>query len=129
MLDLDQLLKYAVERRASDVHIKVGSPPFIRIDGRLERTDYEPVSPVETERIAFSIMPKQRAEEFIASSEADLAYSVAGLGRFRVERAAPARLGRTRAAARCRARSPTSKSSASRRRAAASPSTRAASSS
>ena len=83
MLDLDQLLRYAVERRASDVHIKVGSPPFIRIDGRLERTDHEPVSPVETERIAFAIMPKQRAEEFIATSEADFAYSVAGLGRFR----------------------------------------------
>ena len=83
MLDLDQLLRYAVERRASDVHIKVGSPPFIRIDGRLERTDYEPVSPVETERIAFAIMPKQRAEEFISTSEADFAYSVAGLGRFR----------------------------------------------
>jgi twitching motility protein PilT len=84
VLDLDQLLKYAVDRRASDVHIKVGSPPFIRIDGRLERTEYDAVSPVETERIAFAIMPKQRAEEFIASSEADFAYSVAGLGRFRV---------------------------------------------
>jgi twitching motility protein PilT len=42
------------------------------------------VSPVETERIAFAIMPKQRAEEFIATSEADFAYSVSGLGRFRV---------------------------------------------
>ena len=84
MLDLDQLLRFAVERGASDVHIKVGSPPFIRTDGRLERTDYGMVSPVETERIAFAIMPKQRAEEFIASSEADFAYSVSGLGRFRV---------------------------------------------
>ncbi|MDQ1382738.1 MAG: twitching motility protein PilT, partial [Actinomycetota bacterium] len=84
MLDLDQLLRTAVERGASDVHIKVGSPPFVRIDGRLERTDLAPVSPVETERIAFAIMPKQRAEEFIGSSEADFAYSVSGLGRFRV---------------------------------------------
>ena len=40
MLDLDQLLRQAVERGASDVHIKVGSPPFIRVDGRLERTDH-----------------------------------------------------------------------------------------
>ena len=84
MLDLDQLLRYGVERGASDVHIKVGSPPFIRLDGRLERTDYPSVSPVETERVAFAIMPKQRAEEFIATSEADFAYSVSGLGRFRV---------------------------------------------
>src|SRR5579859_4384377 len=84
VLDLDRLLAYAVERCASDVHIKVGSPPFVRIDGRLERTDLSAVSPVETERIAFAIMPKQRAEEFIGSSEADFAYSVNGLGRFRV---------------------------------------------
>jgi len=84
VLDLDQLLRFAVERGASDVHIKVGSPPFIRIDGRLERTSHSSVSPVETERIAFAIMPKQRAEEFIGSSEADFAYSVSGLGRFRV---------------------------------------------
>ena len=67
MLDLDQLLAYAVERGASDVHIKVGSPPYIRIDGRLERIEHASVSPVETERIAFAIMPKQRAEEFLAS--------------------------------------------------------------
>ncbi|GIU90265.1 MAG: hypothetical protein KatS3mg010_1364 [Acidimicrobiia bacterium] len=84
MLDLDQLLRHALERGASDVHVKVGSPPFIRIDGRLERADHPSVSPVETERIAFAIMPKQRAEEFIATCEADFAYSVAGLGRFRV---------------------------------------------
>jgi twitching motility protein PilT len=84
VLDLDRLLAYAVERGASDVHIKVGSPPFIRIDGRLERIDHPAVSPVETERIAFAIMPKQRAEEFLATSDADFAYSVSGLGRFRV---------------------------------------------
>src|SRR5882724_10089905 len=84
VLDLDRLLAYAVERGASDVHLKVGSPPFIRIDGRLERIDHESVSQVETERIAFAIMPKQRAEEFIASSDADFAYSVSGVGRFRV---------------------------------------------
>lgn len=84
VLDLDRLLAYAVERNASDVHIKVGSPPFIRIDGRLERIDHPPVSPVETERIAFATMPKQRAEEFLATSDADFAYSVSGLGRFRV---------------------------------------------
>ena len=44
MLDLDQLLAYAVERGASDVHLKVGSPPFIRIDGRLERIEHASMS-------------------------------------------------------------------------------------
>jgi twitching motility protein PilT len=82
-LDLDQLLRFAVERNASDVHIKVGSPPFIRVDGRLEKTPYEAVSPAETERIAFAIMPKLRAEEFLGTNEADFAYSVTDVGRFR----------------------------------------------
>ena len=126
MLDLDQLLRYAVERGASDVHIKVGSPPFIRVDGRLERTDYEPVSPVETERIAFAIMPKQRAEEFIATNEADFAYSVAGLGRFRVnvlrQRGSVGLVLRQ-----VQSEIPTSRSSACRRSCASSPSTSAAS--
>ena len=84
MIDLEELLRYAVSREASDIHIKVGSAPVIRVDGRLERTDHASVTPAETERMAFAIMPKQRAEEFLATCEADFAHSVMGLGRFRV---------------------------------------------
>lgn len=84
MLDLDEVLRFAVARGASDVHMKVGSAPFVRVDGRLERSGFAVVSPAETERIAFAIMPKQRADEFLATCEADFAYSVSGLGRFRV---------------------------------------------
>jgi twitching motility protein PilT len=84
LLDVDELLRYAVTREASDVHIKVGSVPVVRIDGRLERSDFEKLTPAETERIAFAVMPKNRAEEFIETGEADFAHSVAGLGRFRV---------------------------------------------
>jgi twitching motility protein PilT len=56
----------------------------VRIDGHLERSDFELATPAETERVAFAIMPKNRAEEFIETGEADFAHSVAGLGRFRV---------------------------------------------
>ncbi len=84
MLDLDELLREAVAREASDIHIKVGSPPIFRVDGRLARSDRAPATPAETERVAFAIMPKPRAEEFLANCEADFAYAVAGLGRFRV---------------------------------------------
>ena len=84
MLNLDEILRYAVTREASDVHIKVGSAPVVRIDGHLERSDFELATPAETERVAFAIMPKNRAEEFIETGEADFAHSVAGLGRFRV---------------------------------------------
>ena len=84
MLDLDQILRYAVQREASDVHIKVGSAPVVRIDGHLDAATTSRRTPADTERVAFAIMPKNRAEEFIETGEADFAHSVAGLGRFRV---------------------------------------------
>ena len=85
VLELDELLHEAVRREASDVHIKVGSPPYVRVDGILEPLrDLPDVSPADTERVAFAIMPKARADEFLDSQEADFAYTVNGLGRFRV---------------------------------------------
>ena len=84
MLDLDAVLREAVERGASDVHIKVGSPPHIRLDGELTAITDEGVLPADTERVAFAIMPKLRAEEFLSQNEADFAYALSGVGRFRV---------------------------------------------
>jgi twitching motility protein PilT len=84
VLDLDNLLRESVRLEASDVHIKVGSPPFLRVDGHLQPWDSEPVTPADTERIAFALLPKARADEFLDHHEADFAYTLAGLGRFRV---------------------------------------------
>ncbi len=84
MLDLDQVLADAVSRGASDVHVKVGSPPHMRLDGELVHACEEIVQAADTERVAFAIMPKVRAEEFISTNEADFAYSLSGVGRFRV---------------------------------------------
>ncbi len=84
MVDLDELLRFAIHVGASDLHVKVGSRPRVRIDGRLEETEFTPVNPSDTERIAFTIMPKHKADEFINNSESDFAYAVPGLGRFRV---------------------------------------------
>src|SRR5882762_4868298 len=84
MLDFNQLLTHVVEVRASDLHIKVGSAPHVRIDGRLEVAPFDAATPADTERIAFALMPKDRAEEFLAHSDADFAHSVSGVGRFRV---------------------------------------------
>ena len=69
-LDLNDLLRYVMEQRASDLHIKVGSPPFVRIDGHLQQTPFDVVNGADTERMAFAIMPKDRADEFITHSEA-----------------------------------------------------------
>jgi twitching motility protein PilT len=83
-LDLNELLRYTVEQRGSDLHVKVGSVPHVRIDGHLLPAPFPHVMPADTERMAFSILPKERADEFVKFAEADFAYSVSGMGRFRV---------------------------------------------
>lgn len=84
MVDLEELLKYIIEHEASDLHVKVGSRPFVRIDGHLDETPFDQVAPADTERIAEAIVPERRKKEFDETSEADFAYGVSGLGRFRV---------------------------------------------
>ena len=84
MLDLAELLRYTVEQRGSDLHVKTGSPPHVRVDGKLLPAPFERVGPADGERMAFQILPKDRADEFVETSEADFALSLSGLGRFRV---------------------------------------------
>ncbi len=83
-MDLRELLKIAVERKASDLHIKVGSPPVIRIDNRLIPLTEKPrVSQEDALRMISSVMNEEQRETFKEKHEIDLAYSVQGLGRFR----------------------------------------------
>ncbi len=84
MLDLNELLRYTVEQQGSDLHVKVGSPPHVRVDGTLLVTSYDRVTPEDSERMAFSIMPNDRADEFVQTAESDFALGISGLGRFRV---------------------------------------------
>lgn len=83
-MDLRELLKIAVERKASDLHIKVGSPPVIRIDNRLVPLSEKPrISQEDAMRMIFAVMNEEQREQFKAKHEVDVAYSVQGLGRFR----------------------------------------------
>jgi twitching motility protein PilT len=83
-MELQELLKTAVERKASDLHIKVGSPPILRIDNRLVPLNEKPrISQEDVIDMAFSVMNSKQKERFKEKSELDLAHSVPGLGRFR----------------------------------------------
>src|SRR5688572_20677985 len=84
VLDLNELLRYTVEQRGSDLHVKAGSPPHVRVDGHLIAAPFDRVTPEDTERMAFQVLPKDRADEFVDTAEADFALSLSGLGRFRV---------------------------------------------
>jgi twitching motility protein PilT len=81
----DDLLRRAVESRASDIHLKVGSPPVIRIDGELRRlADIPSLRPEDVEAFAAEIFTPRAAAQFQDSGEADFAYGRQDLGRFRV---------------------------------------------
>ncbi len=82
---IEDLLKSAVEKKASDLHLKVGISPIIRVDGHLIPLDKSPkITQEDAIAIAFSIMNNQQKQRFKERSELDLAYSTPGLGRFRV---------------------------------------------
>ena len=83
-MHINDLLKMAIERSASDVHLKVGQHPVIRINGDLfPLVDIKRLLQEDTIAIAFSIMSDRQKERFKKSLEIDLAHSVPGLGRFR----------------------------------------------
>ncbi len=84
-MNIDDLLRIAMERRASDLHLKVGNYPHLRIDGDLTPlTDQPRVSAEDMLTMAFSMMSARQKQKFKESTEIDMAYGVAGLGRFRV---------------------------------------------
>ncbi|HWR57869.1 MAG TPA: PilT/PilU family type 4a pilus ATPase, partial [Thermodesulfovibrionales bacterium] len=83
-MEINELLKVAVSNSASDVHIKVGSPPILRVTGELTPlATEERLSQQDAMKIAFSVMSPGQREIFKQKNEIDLAYSVPGLGRFR----------------------------------------------
>jgi twitching motility protein PilT len=77
-------LSLLVERNGSDLHVKVGTPPKVRQSGVLLPLDREPLSHDEMEAIGTAIVPHERVERFEAAGEVDFAYSLPGVGRFRV---------------------------------------------
>ena len=84
MAELQELLQYLMEMRGSDLYVKVGSPPHVRIDGRLQPAPFPPVDVAQTEALAREIVPAHRVVELEERGDLDYALSVAGVGRFRV---------------------------------------------
>lgn len=83
-MQLEDLLHLLVEKNASDLHLKVGSPPVIRIDGELIPTKLPSLTRAENKRLIYSILQEHQIERFEREKELDLAYSLPGVSRFRV---------------------------------------------
>src|SRR5271155_2426396 len=85
-LSIDDLLRRAVENKSSDLHLKVGNHPYMRMDGILyPQKDVPRVTPEEMLSMAFSMMTNRQKQKFKETAELDMAYGVAGLGRFRLK--------------------------------------------
>lgn len=81
---IEDLLHLLVERGASDLHLKAGSAPMIRVDGELTPASYEILTPDTVRRLIESILTDEQKAKFVADKELDMAYSIPGLSRFRV---------------------------------------------
>jgi twitching motility protein PilT len=83
VIDLEAVLAHVVEVGASDLHMKVGSPPRVRVNGNLRETPFPAIEPTWIEQILDTIMSTDRKAEFDATGEADFSVSMKGVGRFR----------------------------------------------
>ena len=81
---IEPFLRALVECGGSDLHCKVGSPPRVRIDGRLRKLQTRDLSTEDTEQMVNEVLREDLVEVFHRSNEADFAYSLPGVGRFRV---------------------------------------------
>jgi twitching motility protein PilT len=83
MANMHQLLKAMIEKGASDLHITTGTPPQLRIDGKLHPLRMPPLSPPETKQLCYSVLTDAQKHRFEESNELDLSFSVQKLSRFR----------------------------------------------
>src|SRR5687768_1223380 len=78
-----QAIAQMVQRQASDLLLKVGRPPTIRVNGDLQALSMAPIRPEELKHLAEQIMTPRQVKEFAEKKEADFAIGVPGVGRFR----------------------------------------------
>lgn len=81
--DLTELLTEMIHRGASDLHLTVGSPPQIRIDGDLVPLNLPRLSPDDTKELAYGVLTESQRAEFEKYAELDLSFGIKGLSRFR----------------------------------------------
>lgn len=82
--NIDHLLRVGFELKASDIHVTVGVPPVLRINGDLRRYGKENLLPSDTEEMAKKIIPEHLWHVFQEKGELDFSYSLKGISRFRV---------------------------------------------
>ena len=83
-MDIGEILREVIVRNASDLHLAVGVPPVVRIDGHLQKLDYPILNPGEARELIYSILTQDQRQKLETDWEVDLSYSLYGQARFRV---------------------------------------------
>lgn len=83
MLSLRELLEMMVKKNASDLHLTVGVPPVVRVDGKLVKLEADTLTPEMTKKLAYSMMNEKQRLKFEEESELDLSFGIENLSRFR----------------------------------------------
>jgi twitching motility protein PilT len=82
-MHIDELLRMAIERKASDIHLTVGLPPMVRLDGEIVNLPFQPLNPQDTRRLVYDTLSDDDLKKFEQTHELDFGYGVKGLARFR----------------------------------------------
>src|SRR5256885_16313236 len=82
-LNLQALLKTMLDKGASDLHVTAGSPPRLRIDGDLVRLQTDPLTPVDTKQLCYSVMNDAQKLRFEEDLEIDFSFGIRNMARFR----------------------------------------------
>ena len=84
MVAIEELLQKLVENNGSDLHISSALPPVMRVDGKLKRMDYPPLTPEDVENLLFPMLSNEQRRRLEQEWELDFSYGIEGLSRFRV---------------------------------------------
>ncbi|HWK54802.1 MAG TPA: type IV pilus twitching motility protein PilT [Hyphomicrobiales bacterium] len=83
-MNIQELLNFSVQQKASDLHLAAGMPPLIRVDGDMRRLDVAPLEHKQVHGLIYEIMSEQQRKTYEAELESDFSFEVPGLARFRV---------------------------------------------
>jgi len=83
MAQLDKFLHFLIEQRGSDLHLKTGIPPLLRIDGQLVKMKLPAMDANQVKALILEVLPERNRKEWEATNDTDFAYELPGLARFR----------------------------------------------
>ncbi len=83
MISLRELLEQMVKMNASDLHLTVGSPPVVRVDGKLQRLNYDILTSEQTKKLSYSMLNEKQKLKFEQNNELDFSFGIESMSRFR----------------------------------------------